>query len=282
MRAQCLLLALGGAGVAAPSAPHALSQPLDLPQPHLLLPRSPQLSNALGSIVAGLGNFVSGVGSLLVPIPAANGAAALAPAPARPAPTTPPKGGQRASAPITTTAETVTCRAFPDTLASSPGRQTVWTTASKQTVTCWSTASLPGAQGRVQGSEVWLRTSGGCWVPEMNVQESTDWQTVLGRCETPKHWVGTLLPQYKRLDCYQCASLNCASRNLGPETLVDLACTTSGDSAGGNSTWIKSFWENCYFPAAIFEPAKYIGEYSGPRGIRLINVGTAGPKCAGR
>ncbi|KAE9993173.1 hypothetical protein EG327_006172 [Venturia inaequalis] len=170
----------------------------------------------------------------------------------------PPTGIQ-----VLTTEEVVKCREYPDNI-SPDSAQTV--TLAKETsvrVTCWTSASIAGASGKVQGSSVWLRSEAGCFIPEMSIQADTNFEKKLGTCEPVHHFVGTMQRQYKRQDCYECTNTNCASKNNGSGYLIDLGCVTTGEPTGGNSTWVKHAKDDCFFPGAIFEPKGWLGSHAG-------------------
>jgi hypothetical protein len=135
---------------------------------------------------------------------------------------------------VLTTADLVYCRKYPDNIIPDPSKLHVYTTPTRVVVNCWTNPSIRGWSGSVQGDAVWLRTSNGCYIPEMNVQNSTDFQAMLKFCQPPEHWVGTLQTQYKRQDCYECTNTNCNSLNLGNGSQVDIDCYTFGEVTGGN------------------------------------------------
>jgi hypothetical protein len=142
--------------------------------------------------------------------------------------------GQQPNIEVLTTAEEVSCREYPDIISLDPSKVTIYPVVSHLEVKCWTQASVTGPKGKVQGSSIWLRAVGGCYISEMNVQNATDFQVVLANCPSVQHWVGTLQTQYKRQDCYDCTSLNCASKNLGATPQVELSCSTVGEMASGN------------------------------------------------
>jgi hypothetical protein len=145
------------------------------------------------------------------------------------------EGGSHAkSLDVTTTAETVICRRFPDTLSAETVPLTVYPVQTQVNVNCWTTASMPGLAGKVQGDSIWLRTTGGCYINEQNVMDAVDFTVSLDYCVSPPHWVGTAAVHTTQQDCYQCPSLKCPSHSLGTGEYVDVQCVVDGEDARGN------------------------------------------------
>jgi hypothetical protein len=191
-----------------------------------------------------------------LPSPDANPAPALAPSPnASPVPAVAPdvlsappsavqpngNGGQRQEPyaagkvlTVTTTTDVVMCRKFPDTLSAETIPLTVFPRAQQVNVNCWTTASMSGPEGKVQNDAIWLRTAQGCYINEMNVQDTTDFQAKLAFCVSPPHWVATTVDKGAQQLCYQCPSLKCPNQSLGKGELVDVQCIVDGEDARGN------------------------------------------------
>lgn len=136
---------------------------------------------------------------------------------------------------VTTSENAVQCRQYPDVVSTDKSKSTVLAKGTELRVTCWTSASIAGASGKVQGSSLWLRAQAGCYISEMNVQDSSDFEKKLPACEPVYHFVGTMQPQYKRQDCYNCTNTSCASKNIGSGNLIDLGCATTGVATAGNS-----------------------------------------------
>lgn len=174
--------------------------------------RPPDVPKQLGK---GFGDALAALGTALTP----SGTASA-----------PPTGMQ-----ILTADEVVRCREYPDSISPVSAPIVMLPKETSVRVTCWTSASIAGASGKVQGSSVWLRTEGGCYIPEMKVQADTNFEKTLSTCEPVHHFVGTMQDQYKRQDCYDCTNTNCASKNMGAGNLIDLGCVTAGEATGGNS-----------------------------------------------
>lgn len=97
------------------------------------------------------------------------------------------------------------------------------------------------------------------------MQEYKDYKSTLPACAEQKHWVGTLMEQYSRKDCYSCLSTStCQSEDLGSPPYADLACFQEGEVVQGNNTWFKNKGaKECYFPAGVFEPSGFLGDMGG-------------------
>ncbi|QDS69520.1 hypothetical protein FKW77_007415 [Venturia effusa] len=183
---------------------------------------------------------------------------------------------------VTITGEAIKCRRYPDTVTPESANLPRITRETHLRVTCWTSASMPGASGKVLGSSVWLRTDEGCYLPEMNIASDANFEKKLATCEPIYHLVGTMQTQYTRQDCYSCTNTNCKSRNIGAGSLIDLGCTATGQATGGNSTWVKHATESCFFPGAIFQPQGWLGRDSVKfmKKSRLPVTGTGGGYCA--
>jgi hypothetical protein len=101
-------------------------------------------------------------------------------------------------------------------------------------VVCYTKSEMRGLSGNIRGESTWLKTKIGCYVNKLEVESKENVEAVLEYCAPPKHWVGTLKPQYNRVDCYDCTSLDCPSRNVGWPPYVDLACYVGGEVVQGN------------------------------------------------
>jgi hypothetical protein len=142
--------------------------------------------------------------------------------------------GQGKTMRATTVNDPIACRKFPDTISSSTLPPTIFSRSTRIEVTCWTTASLAGAAGKVQNDAIWLQTSTGCFVNEQNLLDSTDFQEKLPYCVPPTHWVGTAEKKDTKQLCYQCPSLKCPSEDLGSGSYVDVQCYVDGEDARGN------------------------------------------------
>jgi len=173
-----------------------------------------------------------------------------------------PKDSKRASTSIIIAANgnPVYCRNYPDTI--SPGRPNlpVYNVSTTLSATCWSEPSLPGNSGRVDGEATWLQTDSGCYVNSAEVQQRQNFKDILNQCNgMPKHWVGISKSEYTRLDCYDCASLDCPSQNVGEPPYVDLDCFQDGEDVRGNKTWFRNKDVGCFLPAEVFNANAYFG-----------------------
>jgi hypothetical protein len=128
----------------------------------------------------------------------------------------------------------VICRKFPDILSAETVPLTVYPTQTKINVNCWTTASMSGVSGKVQGDSIWLKTAGGCYINQQNVMDSIDFTVKLDYCVSPRHWVATTANVTAPQECYQCPSLKCPSQNLGTGKIVDVHCVVDGEDARGN------------------------------------------------
>ena len=110
----------------------------------------------------------------------------------------------------------------------------------------------------------YLRTRTGCYISVAEVNEQyISYPRVVNQCKIAtrsKHWVGTLLPQYARKDCYACPSLGCSSQDLGSVPFVDLDCWTIGETVRGSPLWIRDKEKKCYFPGPIFDERGWAGK----------------------
>jgi hypothetical protein len=156
--------------------------------------------------------------------PAVSAAAPVPAAPAAPA----AAQAKKASLSATTAQGTTYCSKWPDNVSSEASGLRILGPNSNIEITCWAAATMPGTD------PVWLKTNSGCFVNQKSLQGKADFQGQLNQCENRAHWVGTLLEQYKRQDCYDCTSLDCASRNMGQGPYMDLDCSTEGIAVAGN------------------------------------------------
>lgn len=103
-------------------------------------------------------------------------------------------------------------------------------------LTCWTNAAMEGPRGRVNQNGLWLKTNLGCFINDADISARSkhNFQQRLEQCPFQAHYVGTLQSQYKREDCYSCASLDCSSQNLGIGPFIDLDCSSEGDAVGGS------------------------------------------------
>ncbi|KAF2430210.1 hypothetical protein EJ08DRAFT_660945 [Tothia fuscella] len=157
----------------------------------------------------------------------------------------------------------VICRKFADTISPDPSTLLTYKPGTKIEATCYTNSEMKGTSGNVRGDSTWLKTSGGCFVNKMEIQDKQDFQAILEYCAPPKHWVGTLKSQYVRVDCYDCTTLDCPSRNVGVPPYVDLACSLQGEAVQGNSTWLRSQAQACYLPSSVFNPYGFLGTPGG-------------------
>jgi hypothetical protein len=128
----------------------------------------------------------------------------------------------------------VLCRTYADTISTDPSRIPTFQSGTRLDVTCYTQSGMMGISGNVQGDSTWLKTNKGCFVNRAEVQSREDFKAILDFCPAPPHWVGTLMGQYTRVDCYDCTSLDCPSRNIGSPPYVDLACSLKGEAVQGN------------------------------------------------
>lgn len=155
----------------------------------------------------------------------------------------------------------VVCRKFPDTVVSSSWSKNVYAGGSKIFVNCWTTASMPGALGKVENSPIWLKTDRGCYISDSSTDDWEDFQSKIPFCVTPTHWAATARPEYEaKLECYQCPTLKCPTNLMSKSTTVDVQCIVDGEDARGNSTWVKPIDQNCYLPGDIFTQGGWLGK----------------------
>jgi len=245
------------------------------------------LGNTLGSAVQGIGN---GLGSLLGPTPSSPPPPKQAPPPLPPSigrqpppwgqspydgevititsyfppgPTNYPNRGKMSALSVTTKKNEVYCRVYADTISPDISKVTIYSSPTKLKVTCYTESGMNGVSGRIGGDPTWLKTEKGCYISGADVTEKHNYVSELNYCPPPQHWVGTLLPQYAREDCYDCTSLDCPSRNVGKPPYVDISCLKDGESVKGNRTWIRSSNQECYFPGSVFNPYGWLGPSGG-------------------
>jgi hypothetical protein len=132
---------------------------------------------------------------------------------------------------MATTNGEVVCRKYPDTITHDVSKLPIYRDPTRLEISCWTASSMGSAGSNVGGT--WLKTNQGCYVNADEMQERKDYQTMLNHCATPNHWVGIMLPQYAREDCYDCPSLDCPSRDLGQPPYVDIGCKTDGEEIRG-------------------------------------------------
>jgi hypothetical protein len=142
--------------------------------------------------------------------------------------------GKSSSLSVTTRSGDVYCRTYADTISPDTSRIPVYRSGTRLDVTCYTQSGMKGVSGNVRGDSTWLKTREGCYVNRVEVQSREDLQMGLSFCPAPQHWVGTLKGQYTRVDCYDCTSLDCPSRNIGMPPYVDLACSIRGENVQGN------------------------------------------------
>lgn len=152
-----------------------------------------------------------------------------------------PSGGNNPAGKVvilstTTKQDPVFCRRWPDTISSDGMGVRVFTGNTNVDITCWTSASIEGPQGRVNQNSLWIKTNLGCYINDADVNPRTrqNFQKKLSQCPAQAHWVGTLQSQYKREDCYSCPSLDCSSQNLGAGPFIDLDCSSDGDTVNGS------------------------------------------------
>jgi hypothetical protein len=224
------------------------------------LPQNGLLGGLLNGLVGGLGGVVAGLGSGLgatlegTLAPLVGAAAAPVPrkksAPSSGASSSSSSAGRRMGpATVLTSRDAVRCRRYPDAVQAEPAVLPVYPLSTPLSIACWTPASLPGGSGRVDGDGVWLRTREGCFVGRAEVRQQhsngekdeRDVREVVPRCavQTP-HWVGMLQGQYARADCYDCASLDCPSRNVGSPPFVDLECYAMGENVRDDRSVLNS------------------------------------------
>jgi hypothetical protein len=119
-------------------------------------------------------------------------------------------------------------------IVSDPYNVPKYSSGTKTEVTCFTKSEMKGVSSNIRGNPIWLKTNEGCFVNEIEIQGKQDFQAILNYCAPPKHWVGTMNSQYSRVDCYDCTSLDCPSRNVGVPPYVDLACAIRGEAVQGN------------------------------------------------
>ena len=156
----------------------------------------------------------------------------------------------------------VPCRQYPDDYSPDPAKSILLSSPAKIDAVCWS-ASTPNTSRR--GDEAgWLMTKANCFIKVEEVEEYRDYRRLLRPCTEVRHWVGTLMEQYSRKDCYYCPSIStCGSEDLGSPPYADLLCYTEGDNISGNSTWFKNRGRECYFPAGVFDTRGFLGTPGG-------------------
>ncbi|KAF2430332.1 hypothetical protein EJ08DRAFT_660808 [Tothia fuscella] len=164
---------------------------------------------------------------------------------------------------VTTTAETIICRKFPDIISAETVHLTVFAPKSKVSIDCWTSASLPGVFGKVQGDSIWLRTLAGCYINQQSVIDNIDFLAQLNFCVSPPHWIGTAEVKTAPQDCHQCPSLKCPSQNLGSGEHIDVKCIVDGEDARGNNTWIQPVDQRCFLPATLFKRDGWLGTFGG-------------------
>ncbi|KAF2398133.1 hypothetical protein EJ06DRAFT_124434 [Trichodelitschia bisporula] len=194
----------------------------------------------------------------VAPAPAAPLAAA---APAVPVPPAVQQPARIQGPTVMTQAQEVMCRRFPDIIGDGSGHMKVYKEPTALQIDCWTTASIDGANGRIQNDGIWVKIKddqSSCFINELEIQDK-DYQSKVKYCAPPRHWVGVIQEQYNRQDCYTCPSLDCQSSNLGAGRYVDVDCFTNGEAAGGNRTWYKSHKQNCFYPGAIFVERGWLG-----------------------
>jgi len=221
--------------------------------------------NGFGELVE-LGLGAAAVGGLLgllsggaeAPAPAnpwAPKPAAAAPPPFAPPPPAPvASSGKMNTMTVTTVNGGVYCWKYPDTMMSDHSKLPVYNSFSRIDIQCWTSTDMNGVSGNIAGDSTWFKTATGCYLNELDIEEKQNLRNRLNYCQPPQHWVGTLQSQYQRVDCYDCTSLNCQSKNIGVPPYVDLACYIEGETVLGNSTWVKSEGENCFLPGSAFNP----------------------------
>jgi len=170
---------------------------------------------------------------------------------------------KRASASVTTKGNEVYCRKFPDTLVTDPQSLQVFQSATTLKIKCWSKPSIEGNSGRINGENVWLQSTDGCFINKSEVRERDRYEEILNQCPDTQHWVGTLQTQYTRTDCYDCPSLDCPSKDVGVAPYVDLSCYVKGENVRDQSVWLKSSAFSCYLPSGVFNQNGWLGK-AGP------------------
>jgi hypothetical protein len=156
------------------------------------------------------------------------------------------------------------CRQYPDDYSPDPSKSIYLSSPAKIDAVCWaSTTAGTSRQGR-GNDDGWLMTKSNCFIKVSEVQEYRNYRKILQPCTEMRHWIGTLMEQYSRKDCYYCPSTStCGSEDLGSPPYVDLLCYTEGDVVAGNNTWFKNRGKECYFPMGIFDPNGFLGTPGG-------------------
>jgi hypothetical protein len=164
------------------------------------------------------------------------------------------------SATVSIRGTNIQCRAYPDDYNTDPTRSILLSEPSKIDAMCWSPSTPGTLRDDGSGDGGWLGTKSNCFIKVSEVEEVRPYRKILPQCQEVRHWIGTMMAQYSRKDCYYCTNLEtCGSEDLGTPPYADLLCWTEGTQVSGNNTWFKNAGKSCYYPAAIFEPESFMG-----------------------